>query len=322
MYQATKDKELELVGRYLTPDQQTQYRAALDLYERAAGVAPNIRALSSAAAKATSNIKPVGASVSNNRLGIFGSISGLFSDPSNRRLYEKAFTPQSTAGRFMGEQLPSMARNAASTIDSMAGTGGALFAEGYQSGQTPMDFKNSYQLGQQDGLLGNLTEPKQVSIPRNLNAIDAAAVEALLPAYVESYNAQPLAIQFKRLVAEGDKSRIADFLGQIATKYPDFPLQRGQVTGLSSEFDLGDGTARLASDIDKMEYERRVNVSDLSAVEKARRIKDVREKGMVHKLDMALVQSPAPRVSKSPSSPMGYQYSARVQTENGSRKVE
>lgn len=330
--QQTEDS---LMKQFATPEKYQQYLAAKELYQAAEAALPQVGAYSGRLAQSTP-AKPAGFSLSDKRAAAFASGGDLLLSPSGRRTYRNAFTPQGAAGRFAGGPMAEGLSYMGDALSSAAGAAGSLIPDVVGSS----NINSMAQLGAQGAwnmvpemskagaqeldsgpLLSNLTEPKAVAISRNLNQIDAAAIDALIPSFVEDYNAQPLQFQFKRLVAEGDKSKIADFLGQLANKYPDFPMQRGAVTGLPSEFDLGDGVARLISPMDKSEYERRVNVSELNVMEKAMRIKAIREQGIAHRFDMPLINDPGPMTSKQPSSG-GYQFAPRQQTASGSRKVE
>lgn len=314
-------KEKEMATDYFTrtnqPEKLAQYMASLKLYgdaESAVQVGSN---WAGSLATATKNGKGLGASFGDQSgLRFFTSLGGLTDEPAARTLYNKAFTPQSAAGRWMGDKGGQYMIEGGQSLMRGAGLMGSAQPE------VSSMFSAEEAHGDSGPLLQNLTEPKAVAISRNLNQIDANAIEMLIPSFVESHNAQPLIFQFKRLIAEGDKSKIADFLGQFSNKYPDFPLQRGAVTGLPSEFDLGDGVARLVSPTDKAEYERRVNVSEMDVVEKAMRTKAVREQGIVHSFNTKLIP-PQTRIdpTQRPSS-SSYQFAPRQQTANGSRKFE
>jgi hypothetical protein len=314
LYMQVKQTEEDMMRQYLPKDQFDSYMKSRDLYSRTSQVVGDVGMEAGQAASRASIAKPLGASVGNSSgARLFGSASNLINEPAEIQRYTKAFTPQGPVGNFMGGAGASGMKSLGYKMRETSGLAGSL---GGQSGAgeftEPLKATNE--------LLSNLTEPKPVAIPRNLNQIDAAAIEMLIPSFVETHNAQPLVFQWKRLVAEGDKQKIGDFLGQFSNKYPDFPLQRGAVTGLPSEFDLGDGVARLMSDRDIGEYVRRVDASDLPVHEKAERVKQIREKGIAHRFDARLLVDNG-QVIKSPSS-QGYQFSPRVQTDSGSRKVE
>lgn len=320
--EAMKDKELELISK-LEPEKRAQYLASLKLYGQAQSALPQVeQKVANLAQNVTMSGGPGASYGSQSGIRLFGPLRDFFSDPSGKRLYSKAFNPQSSVAKFLGGEGSRALVVDGQRVMESAGLISNLQPEIAKVGEEVFGAKEVQGQSFDSGpLLSNLTEPKAIAISRNLNQVDAAAIDALIPSYVEDYNAQPLQFQFKRLVAEGDKSKIADFLGQLTSKYPDFPMQRGAVTGLPSEFDLGDGVARLISPIDKSEYERRVNVSELNVMEKAMRIKAIREQGIAHRFDIPLLNDPGPMTSKQPSSG-GYQFAPRQQTASGSRKVE
>lgn len=320
-----QQKELEIASQHLSPEQFRQYQTSLSLYGDVQKVLPEAGQNTAGLSQVFTPNKTIGVSTgSQSGIRAFGSLGNVVADPAGIKLYNKAFTPSSGTERFLTEQVSPRMIQLGRGAERVSPVVGSLTPD-LNSATAAYSSEPNVENGP---LLQNLTEPKAVAISRNLNQIDAAAIEALIPAFVEDYNAQPLTFQLKRLVAEGDKSKIADFLGQMVKQYPDFPIQRGQVTGLPSEFDLGDGVARLISPEDKAEYERRVNVSTLDVTEKALRIKNIREQGIAHRLDtpiistdLGLIKGPGTRYREQPSS-SSYQFAPRQQTANGSRKIE
>lgn len=310
LYMQVKQTEEDLMKQYLPKDQFEAYLKSRDLYSRTSQVVGDVGMEAGQAASRANVTKPIGASYSpSSGARLFGSGSNFISEPAEIQRYTQAFKPQGALGNLVGGPAARGAKSFGYTMERSTGLAGSVMGQAATGEFTePIE------------LLSNLTEPKPVAIPRNLNQIDAAAIEMLIPSFVETHNAQPLVFQWKRLVAEGDKQKIGDFLGQFSSKYPDFPLQRGAVTGLPSEFDLGDGVARLISPVDIDEYVRRVDASDLPVHEKAERVKQIRQKGIAHRFDAQLLVDSG-EVIRSPSS-QGYQFSPRVQTDSGSRKVE
>lgn len=135
-----------------------------------------------------------------------------------------------------------------------------------------------------DSLSINLTPPPvipQQGLPRSLNDVPPEMVLNVLPHFVAPQDVEPLALQWRSVVASGDRSQMAAFLGEMSAKYPDFPLQRGAVTGLPSEFDIGDGKARLFSPVDIAQWESKIEKSPLGEDEKALRIMSLKTDGLV-----------------------------------------
>lgn len=164
-------------------------------------------------------------------------------------------------------------------------------------------------------------------IPRSLNAIDPEGISRLLRGNLPPERYDPIQLQFSKVVASGDKEMLATFLTAIAEQFPDFPFQRGQVTGLSSEWDVGDGRARLYSDADKMRWENEIEKSPLATDEKAQRILALRKDGIVVPMTLQVAPPREQRIQagRSPATqhflatnPM----SPRKKTRLGSRKVE
>ncbi len=124
--------------------------------------------------------------------------------------------------------------------------------------------------------------PKEgFALPRNLSAIEPQGLANLIPMYVAPQDAQPLLSQWMRVSASGDRNQMAQFLGAFTEKYPDFPFQRGEITGYASEFDIGDGKPRLFSPTDKQRWEQEIDKSPLSVSEKALRVVGLRKDGLI-----------------------------------------
>lgn len=138
-----------------------------------------------------------------------------------------------------------------------------------------------------DALSVNLVPPAPTevnmdfTVPRSLSVIDPQGVANMFPMFVAPQDIQPLMLQWKSVTASGDKTQMASFLGALSAKYPDFPFQRGAVTGLPSEFDIGDGKARLFSPLDVAQWETQIDKSPLSEDEKALRVMSLRKDGLV-----------------------------------------
>jgi hypothetical protein len=166
--------------------------------------------------------------------------------------------------------------------------------------------------------------PKQgFTIPRNLAAIDIDAMANLIAHKAPVEAAVPLIQQLRRIQAGGDKRELAEYLTTVIGFMPDLPLQVGAVTGLKTEFDLGDGVARLFGEEDKMKYEKQIDSSNLDAIEKALRVQRVRTTGQVHRFDETLNTSRDAKVSTGiDHAKKTHQFAPRVPTPMGSRKVQ
>lgn len=127
-------------------------------------------------------------------------------------------------------------------------------------------------------------------LDRNLATIDAQGVANLIGVGLPPEAAQPLILQWQQIVATGDMEKRGQFLGALAAKYPDFPLQTGALTGLPSEFDMGDGRRRLFSAADRDKWEQVIERSPLRLDEKALRIMQLRKSYEVYPLDWKLSQ--------------------------------
>lgn len=123
-----------------------------------------------------------------------------------------------------------------------------------------------------------LTQP---IIPRHIDMINPQGISNLLLLNAPEQDAGPLVLQWKNVFASGDKRQIASFLGEVAIKFPDFPFPRGPITGLPSEFDIGDGKSRLFSPMDIMHWEDEIDRSPLREEEKALRVMALRKDGLV-----------------------------------------
>lgn len=165
-------------------------------------------------------------------------------------------------------------------------------------------------------------------LPRNLNALDPQGIAMLIDGYAPPEQAQPLLIQWKRIVASGQKKEMAKFLSALTdvSAFPDMPIQAGAVTGLASEFDLGDGVARLFSDIDKMKWEEEIENSTLTTDEKALRISRLRQYGEAVPFNIKLNAVVNPNLTVADKVKINvinsHNFTPRTNTSTGSRKVE
>lgn len=165
-------------------------------------------------------------------------------------------------------------------------------------------------------------------LPRNLNALDPQGIALLIDSYAPPEQAQPLLIQWKRLVASGQKKEMAKFLTAMTdvNAFPDMPIHPGAVTGLASEFDLGDGVARLFSDIDKMKWEEEIENSTLTTDEKALRVSRLRQYGEAVPFNIKLNAVVNPNLTVADKVKLNvinsHNFTPRTNTATGSRKVE
>lgn len=165
-------------------------------------------------------------------------------------------------------------------------------------------------------------------LPRNLNALDPQGIAMLIDGYAPPEQAQPLLIQWKRIVASGQKKEMAKFLSALTdvSAFPDMPIQAGAVTGLSSEFDLGDGVARLFSDIDKMKWEEEIENSTLTTDEKALRVSRLRQYGEAVPFNIKLNAVVNPNLTVADKVKINvinsHNFTPRTNNATGSRKVE
>lgn len=136
------------------------------------------------------------------------------------------------------------------------------------------------------------------AIPRNVAEINPVGMEKVILGFLPEEQRVPVALQWRSAVASGDKRRQAQMLGALSTAYPDFPLQTGPVTGLPSEFDIGDGRMRLFSDIDVATWETNINNSTLTTSEKAQRAAALRRDRVVIPFNMTTIADvPTPNIS-------------------------
>jgi hypothetical protein len=167
--------------------------------------------------------------------------------------------------------------------------------------------------------------PKQgIAVPRNLNAFPAEAIEMLIAGYAPPEQAAPIIQQWKRVAAGGDKQQMAQMLGALTQAFPDMPFARGQVTGLPSEFDIGDGVARLFAPEDMARWEDQIDQSDLRLDEKAHRVMVLRQSGRVLPMDVNVVNlSPNENPTMTPSEQaLSLLSSKRVPGALGIRKIQ
>ena len=170
--------------------------------------------------------------------------------------------------------------------------------------------------------------PRQgFQVTRNLNDIDPYGVAALFmnPEVIPPQMQAPLLAQWEDTVATGDKKKMAAFLGEISAQYPKVPFSQPQITGLPSEFDIGDGIPRLLNPQDQLAWEQQVGNSNLREDEKALRVAALRKSGMVFPMDMRVNttlnvtdESQAPNIAHLFKT---YDFSKRQQTPTGSRRA-
>lgn len=160
-------------------------------------------------------------------------------------------------------------------------------------------------------------------------------VNLMLNGFMPPEQAGPLMLQWNKLAASGNREQMAQFLGLVTEQFPDFPFQIGGVTGLPSEFDIGDGLVRLFSDADKAKWEEKVNNSDLSTDEKAIRVRMLRQSGQVVPFDLKIrdrTPQAAPVMSERDSAVMRtpamnemlryHRFAKRISSPLGSRRAE
>lgn len=172
-----------------------------------------------------------------------------------------------------------------------------------------------------------LPDPKQgFQLPRNLSSLDPQGVANMIGVMMPPQIAEPLLIQWRKVSQGGTKEQQAEFLGLLVDRYPDFPIQRGPITGLNSEFDMGDGQMRLFSFNDKMKWEDQINNSPLEVDEKAQRVMALRKNGLVVPMDQKLTLppniTPEPEDRAMDYLMQTYQFAPRQMTGHGSRRVE
>ncbi len=174
-----------------------------------------------------------------------------------------------------------------------------------------------------------LPEPKQgFQLPRNLSALDPQGVANMIGVMMPPQLAEPLLIQWRKVSQGGTKEQQAEFIGLLVDRYPDFPIQRGPITGLNSEFDIGDGQMRLFSFNDKVKWEDQINNSPLETDEKAQRVLSLRKSGVVVPNNVKLAPQRNPAEVVTPQNRAmdhlmkTHQFSPREDTGMGSRRME
>lgn len=247
--------------------------------------------------------------------------------PAERRATQlrRAFAPSSLdtllskAGEKGGEAIDFLSNNL-----GRPQIGSTIY--GLQESQEPNDVRlpgvQSYA-----GTSQYFSQPKEgFTIPRNLSQIDMNSLAMFVAAYAPPEQAGPLIMQARRLQMTGDKMQLGQYITQVARALPNIPLQVGVVTGLSSEFDLGDGVARLLDPTDRAEWERRIEASNLDSINKAVRIKNLHSNFQAHRMDEQLNPSLLPQpdpVSIGMKRVMEtHKFSPRAPTPLGSRKIE
>lgn len=167
-----------------------------------------------------------------------------------------------------------------------------------------------------------------MQLPRNISKLNTQSIANLIPGYAAPQDMQPLVFQWQRAAQSGDRKLMAQFLGAFSQAHPDFPLARGAVTGLPTEFDIGDGKTRLFSNVDKSNWEQQIENSPLRADEKAQRVMSLRQDGIVIPMTTKVSAVPAAGSSQDPTDQalgnmmQGGGYAPRVQTPLGSRRME
>jgi len=164
-------------------------------------------------------------------------------------------------------------------------------------------------------------------IPRNIDNTDPQGISNLIVGYVEPERVMPLLGQFKRVVASGDKKQVAQFLGALSEQYPDLPFATGAVTGLPSEFDIGDGKTRLFSPLDMAKWEEQIDKSPLREDEKAQRVMALRKDGVVIPFSQKVITFGSQPAGEASSRPMEYlkrtyQFNNRTPSPFGSQRAE
>jgi len=130
--------------------------------------------------------------------------------------------------------------------------------------------------------------PNMAVVPRNVLDVQPKIVFDLINQIAAPQDVMPLRIQFSKIMAGGDKRQVAQFLSAMSQKYPDFPLERGAITGKASEFDLGDGGRILVDDADIQAWTEAINRSPLREDEKAQRVRALLTDGSVYPMSLRL----------------------------------
>lgn len=158
-------------------------------------------------------------------------------------------------------------------------------------------------------------------LPRALRAIQPEGIAQILLA-TDPVNGPMRVDMWDRIVESGDIRQQAQFLSALYRENPHFPLQVGQVTGMGSEFDIGDGKARLFDEMDKAQWLDVIERSALREDEKARRIAMLNADGVVVPMDRKLVQF-EPEAPKSPAdAALERRAPSRVRTPMGLKRLE
>lgn len=123
-------------------------------------------------------------------------------------------------------------------------------------------------------------------MPRTITRTDPQVVEFMINHFLPPQEAPFFALHWKRMVASQDLEGMASFLGVLKEKAPDIPMGPGPVTGLNSEFDLGDGRSRLFNPMEYDRWRKRIEDSPLRTDEKAQRIAALHRDGTVYPLDV------------------------------------
>lgn len=125
-------------------------------------------------------------------------------------------------------------------------------------------------------------------IPRNVQQVDDMGVKAVIAHVLPPEQAEQALLQYHRIAAQGDPYEKAMFLSTLAEIDPSMPFQKGYITGMSSEFDMGDGRPRLISQRDRLKWRQRIENSALSEAEKAHRINALNREGVVVPMDVSM----------------------------------
>ena len=289
------------------------YPQAMNQFEAAATLEPYAAARVAQGKVATPGMNP------SESLGIRVSPSGKMSPYFYaREAFRGGSSPEAYLRRGMGQSLPQRMGAGMETLQNAVPRG--TYQGGYLASiRDPHTIQS--QLGVSVDVLKPLPTPP-VNIPRSIDEVMRSPdiVGQLIQQFSAPEEAMPRYYAWQRAVASGDKAEIARMLGEISKMSPDFPLARGAVTGLPSEFDMGDGFARLFAEDDKAKWESSIENSALTQDEKALRIMALRQHSLAFPFNLKLNQIPA-RPQNSPSSQM-YQFAPRQQTSFGSRKLE
>lgn len=165
-------------------------------------------------------------------------------------------------------------------------------------------------------------------LPRTLTELNPQMVEFSIGNFVPPEMAQPLTFEWKRLLASQDLEGMANFLGTLKTIAPDIPMAPGPITGLPSEFDLGDGRARLFSPMDVIKWRDQIEKSPLREDEKAQRVNALHRDGTVYPNDLRVNDFQDSTIASGyvkdirSATMENFEFAGRSSTPSGSRKLQ